>query len=122
GVKPVTPAEREAMAAVPDPDAALREELQLGATEAGNARLIERLMQPAINFRGVRAGGVGETATNSIPTEARASIDFRLVPDQTPAGVKTRVEAFLRELGWTVVHEAPDAATRRAHARIVRLE
>ena len=76
----------------------------------------------AINFRGVRAGGVGETATNSIPTEARASIDFRLVPDQTPDGVKRKVEAFLRERGWTVVHEAPDAALRRAHPRIVRLD
>jgi acetylornithine deacetylase/succinyl-diaminopimelate desuccinylase-like protein len=121
-VRAVTAAERAAMAAVPDPDSALREELGLGATEAGNARLIERLMLPAINFRGVRAGGVGETATNSIPAEARASIDFRLVPDQTPAGVKAKVENHLRASGWTIVHEMPDAETRRAHAKIVRLD
>jgi acetylornithine deacetylase/succinyl-diaminopimelate desuccinylase-like protein len=121
-VRPVTEAERAAMAAVPDPDSTLRDELELGATEAGNARLIERLMLPAINFRGVRAGGVGETATNSIPTEARASIDFRLVPAQTPDGVKAKVEAFLRTQGWFVAHATPDRATRRAHARIVRLD
>jgi acetylornithine deacetylase/succinyl-diaminopimelate desuccinylase-like protein len=121
-VRPVSAAERTAMAGIPDPDSALRDELQLGGTEAGNARLIERLMLPAINFRGVRGGGVGETATNSIPTEARASIDFRLVPDQTPATVRSRVEDHLRAQGWTIVTGIPDPATRRAHARIVRLD
>jgi acetylornithine deacetylase/succinyl-diaminopimelate desuccinylase-like protein len=121
-VRPVSASERAAMAAVPDPDATLRDELQLGGSEAGNARLIERLLLPAINFRGVRAGGVGETATNAIPTEARASIDFRLVPDQTPAAVKRRVEDHLRAQGWTIVTETPDAARRRAHAMIVRLD
>jgi acetylornithine deacetylase/succinyl-diaminopimelate desuccinylase-like protein len=121
-VRPVTAAERAALAAVPDVDATLREELQLGATEAGGARLIERIMEPAINFRGVRGGGVGESAANAIPTEAHASIDFRLVPDQRPETVREKVEEHLRRQGWHVVHEAPDAATRRAHARIVRLE
>ena len=121
-VRPISTAERAAMAAVPDPDSALREELELGATEANGARLIERVMLPAINFRGVRAGGVGETATNSIPTEARASIDFRLVPDQTPAGVKAKVEDYLTSRGWHIVHSAPDAETRRRNAKVVRLD
>jgi acetylornithine deacetylase/succinyl-diaminopimelate desuccinylase-like protein len=121
-VRPVSAAERTAMAGIPDPDSTLRDELQLGGTENGNARLVERLMLPAINFRGVRAGGVGETATNAIPTEARASIDFRLVPDQTPATVRSRVEDHLRAQGWTIVTATPDPVTRRTHARIVRLE
>jgi acetylornithine deacetylase/succinyl-diaminopimelate desuccinylase-like protein len=121
-VRLISAAERAAMAAVPDPDSALREELLLGATEAGNARLIERLMLPAINFRGVRSGGVEESATNSIPTDARASIDFRLVPDQTPANVKRQIEDHLRARGWTIVSGVPDAATRRAHGRVVRLQ
>jgi acetylornithine deacetylase/succinyl-diaminopimelate desuccinylase-like protein len=110
------------MAMIPDPDSTLRDELQLGGSEDGNARLVGRLMLPGINFRGVRAGGVGETATNAIPTEARASIDFRLVPDQTPATVRSRVEDHLRAQGWTIVTAPPDPATRRAHARIVRLD
>ena len=40
------------------------------------------------------------------------SIDFRLVPDQTPEKVRTRVEAHLAQEGWHVVHEAPTAAVR----------
>ena len=121
-VRPPTPSERRALATLPDPDQALREELQIAGTEAHGARLIERVMLPAINFRGVRAGGVGEAASNAIPTEARASIDFRLVPDQTPTGVRHRFEDHLRARGWHIVAEAPDSATRRTHERIVRLQ
>jgi acetylornithine deacetylase/succinyl-diaminopimelate desuccinylase-like protein len=122
GVRPVSDAERAALRATPDPDDALRGELQLGGTEGGGASLGERIMLPAINLRGVRAGGVGESAVNAIPTEARASIDFRLVPDQTPAGVRAAIEDHLRAKGWHIVAAAPDSATRRAHERIVRLE
>jgi len=122
-VRPVSAAERAAIDAMPDPDAALRDELRLGGVEGGDgARLAEAILRPAINFRGVRAGGVGEDATNAIPTEARASIDFRLVPDMTPAGVRTAVEEHLLREGWHVVSTDPDSATRRAHDRIVRLE
>jgi len=79
------------------------------------------LMDPALNVRGLRSAEVGSAAANAIPTEAEASIDFRLVPDQTPQKVQERVEAFLRGKGWFLVDEAPDRETRRAHPRIARL-
>jgi acetylornithine deacetylase/succinyl-diaminopimelate desuccinylase-like protein len=78
-------------------------------------------MRPALNVRGLQAGHVGDAAANAIPTEAVVSIDFRLVPDQTPAGVKRRVEAYLEKKGWWLVSAPPDAATRAAHPRIVKL-
>jgi len=62
--------------------------------------------------RGLRAGAVGREATNSIPTEARASLDFRLVPDQTPARVRARIEAHLTTQGWFVTHDSVTAAMR----------
>ena len=120
-VRPPTEAERKALASVPDADADLRKELLLASTEAGGARLAERIMLPALNVRGLASGHVAETASNAIPTEARASIDFRLVPDQTPARVRERVEAYLRTAGYHVVHETPDAATRLSHARVLKL-
>src|SRR5207247_9207886 len=52
-VRPLTPAEREALASVPDVDPALRHELALAETEAGGARLAERIMLPARNLRGL---------------------------------------------------------------------
>ena len=79
-------------------------------------------MDPALNIRGLRSAEVGEAAANAIPTEAQASIDFRLVPDQTPQKVRQRVEDFLRGKGWFLVDAPPDRETRRAHPRIARLQ
>jgi acetylornithine deacetylase/succinyl-diaminopimelate desuccinylase-like protein len=121
-VRPLTPAEKEALARVPDVDPELRDELALASSEAAGARLAERIMIPALNLRGLEAGRVGAAAANAIPAEARASIDFRLVPDQTPERVRDRFEAHLRALGWHLVGATPDAATRRAHPRVATLE
>jgi acetylornithine deacetylase/succinyl-diaminopimelate desuccinylase-like protein len=121
-VRPPSELERRAVAAQPEVDEALRRELGLAATEASGARLAERILLPALNVRGIESGRVGEAAANAIPTEARASIDFRLVPDQTPEGVREKVEAHLVREGWHVVHETPDEAVRLAQPRIVKLE
>lgn len=39
-------------------------------------------------------------------------MDFRLVPDETPAHVRSMVEGCLRDLGWTIVSDAPDENLR----------
>jgi acetylornithine deacetylase/succinyl-diaminopimelate desuccinylase-like protein len=120
-VLPPSAAERAALSAVPDVESALRDEFGIAATEAGGAPLNARLMLPALNVRGIASGNVGERATNSIPTEARASLDFRLVPAQTPEGVRRRFEQHLAALGWTVLSATPDSLTRRAHDRLVKV-
>jgi acetylornithine deacetylase/succinyl-diaminopimelate desuccinylase-like protein len=121
-VRPPTEAERRALAQVPDADAALRAELALQRSEADGARLVERIMLPALNVRGIASGRVGEQASNAIPQTASASIDFRLVPDQTLDGVQGAVEAHLRKQGFHVVHDEPSLELRRQHARVVRAE
>jgi acetylornithine deacetylase/succinyl-diaminopimelate desuccinylase-like protein len=120
-VRPLSAAEREAVRALPSVDAALRESLGLHRTEGGDAPLQERILLPALNFRSLDAGI--RPAANAIPTEARVSIDFRLVPDETPEGVRSLVEAYLAREGWTLVHDAPpDIATRLGKDRIARLD
>jgi acetylornithine deacetylase/succinyl-diaminopimelate desuccinylase-like protein len=121
-VRETTDTERAALAEAPDADADLRAAFDLAATEAGNAPLAERILRPALNVRGLESGAVGPAAANAIPTQATASIDFRLVPDQTPEKIRQRVEAFLTAQGFFVVHDEPDAATRRTRPRIVRLQ
>lgn len=119
-VRPLTPAETKAIAELPPVEAALKQEFGIGRSE-GSAGLTASTMRPAINVRGFRAGQVGAQAANAIPTEAAVSFDFRLVPGQTPAGVRKKVEDYVKAKGWTVVTADPDAATRAAHGRIVRL-
>ncbi|HEX9654631.1 MAG TPA: M20/M25/M40 family metallo-hydrolase [bacterium] len=118
-VLPITQTERQAIAASPDIDAALKEELGLAWSEGGK-RLEEQIMQPAINFRGIYSGG--GTAGNTIQSDATAVVGFRLVPDQTIMKVRQRVEAHIRKLGYHIVHETPDHETRRAYPKIVKLE
>jgi len=120
-VTPITPAERRALARIPAVDSAMRAEVQLAATEANDAPLVERIALPALNLRGIRGGGVGATASNTIPTEATASIDFRLVPRQTPEHVRQLVEAHARKQGFYVIDHTPTPAERMAHAKILKM-
>jgi acetylornithine deacetylase/succinyl-diaminopimelate desuccinylase-like protein len=118
-----TAAERAAAMRVPDVDGALRRELGLGATEAGNAPSPLRVMYPSLDIRGIRSGAVGAEAANAIPTEAKASLSFRLVPAQDPERLKRVVTSHLRAQGWHLV--PPGGATleqRLAHGKIATLE
>lgn len=115
-------AERAAIAVAPSADSALRAELQLARTEANNAALMDRIMLPALNVRGIRGGGVGRQAANAVSSIAHASIDFRLVPRQSPARIRQMLEAHARKLGFHIVHRDPTTEERAAHPRILKLE
>jgi acetylornithine deacetylase/succinyl-diaminopimelate desuccinylase-like protein len=121
-VAPLTPAEKRALADVPDMDIALQQAFALGRTEGGGQHLNRLIMNPALNVRGIRSGAVGAEAANAIMTDATASIDFRLVPRQTPEGVRQQVEAHLRSLGYEIVYEEPTEESRRKHPRLIRLQ
>ena len=121
-VRPISPAERKAIAAMPPYDDTLRTALGLARTEANNAPLAERIMLPALNVRGIRVGGVRETGSNTIATEAYASFDLRLVPDETPERVQRLVEEHIRRQGYFVTHDSVTSAMRLAHPKIARVE
>ena len=100
-------------------DDSLRTSLGLAHTEANNAALGERIMLPALNIRGIRAGNVGAGAANAVPTSASVSIDFRLVPNQQTARIRQRLDAHLKLLGYTVVGSADAAARSKDRSRLV---
>ena len=99
-------------------DDSLRTSLGLSHTEANNAALGERIMLPALNIRGIKAGGVGSGATNSVPTSASVSIDFRLVPNQTTARLRSLLNAHLASLGYTVVTDSNAASKSKDRSRL----
>jgi acetylornithine deacetylase/succinyl-diaminopimelate desuccinylase-like protein len=121
-VRPPTAAEKEALTKIPDVEADLRREFQIASTEGDGKSLNELIMLPGLNLRGIEAGHVGGQAANQIPTEARASIDFRLVPDETPDSIKPFVERHITEQGYTIVRDTPDAATRQAKPKLIKME
>lgn len=120
GVRGLTPAERSALAHLPPTEETLEQQFGIAGSESKDG-VYASVMRPALNIRGIRSGQVGAEAASAIPVDAVVSIDFRLVPDQTVVGVRATFENFLRAQGWTLVSDAPDAATRHAHPRIVKL-
>jgi acetylornithine deacetylase/succinyl-diaminopimelate desuccinylase-like protein len=120
-VRAPTETELKAARAMPDYDAQIKRELGLARTENEPASLQAQLLLPALNVRGIAGGNVGDAASNTIVSEATASIDFRLVPDQTPESVRRRVEQHVEKQGYFIVRQPPDPATRLAHARIAML-
>jgi acetylornithine deacetylase/succinyl-diaminopimelate desuccinylase-like protein len=120
-VRALTAAERQAIAQSPDVDTPLKQELGLAWTESAGASLPMAITQPALNIRGIEAGHVEEKAQNAISTSAKASIDFRLVPNQMPERVHQLVEEFIKQQGFYIVHESPDIETRRQHAKVIKV-
>ncbi len=120
-VRPVGPAEREAVDRLPAQDSTLRRELALARTEAEPERLELRILRPALNVGGLEVGGVGEEARTVISSSARAFLDFRLVPDQDPDRVKEAVERHVEGRGYHVVGVEPDEALLREHPRVARM-
>jgi acetylornithine deacetylase/succinyl-diaminopimelate desuccinylase-like protein len=120
-VRAPTPAELHAARAMPDHDAQIKRNLGLARTEGEPASLQTQLLLPALNVRGIAGGAVGDAAANVIVSEATASIDFRLVPDQTPDNVRRKVEQHVERQGYFIVRQPPDEATRLAHGRIALL-
>lgn len=121
-VRSISAAERRAIQALPPYDSTLRRTLGLGRTEGAGALLAERIMLPALNVRGIRVGGVRETGSNTIASEAYASFDFRLVPNQSPERVRQLVETHIRSQGYFVTSDSVTMAMRLAHPRVARLE
>jgi len=119
-VRPLSQLERASIAAAPAIDGALRDELGLAATE-GEEPLELSIERPALNVVGIAGGGVGKLASATIVPAATAALEFRLVPDQSIERVRELLTAHLRRKGYFVVSDEPDAATRRAHAKVAKL-
>jgi acetylornithine deacetylase/succinyl-diaminopimelate desuccinylase-like protein len=58
------------------------------------------LLEPACNINGIIAGYVGPGSKTSLPTEAKAKMDVRLVPRQDPAKILEKFSEHLRLKGF----------------------
>jgi acetylornithine deacetylase/succinyl-diaminopimelate desuccinylase-like protein len=121
GIEPLSPIEQKAIAAAPEVDGDLKKELALGGTEGGGRKLVELLNLPSLNVRGMASARVGAQATNVVPATATATIDIRLVKGLHAATQLQRVIDHIGQQGYFVTEGEPDAATRMAHPKVVRV-
>ncbi len=99
---------------VPEPD-----DLEFAAPDG---RYAESVLRPLINVRGLRAGDVGEAARNVVPATATASLDLRLVAGQDPQQAISAIKDHVAGQGFRLVDAEPDAALRKQHRRIARVD
>jgi len=121
-VAPLSELERDAIANMPDVTETLKNELSIHTPEGDGMRLEELISLPAINVRGIQAGGVGAKGRNIVLSTATTSLDLRLVPDQTPKRAVELVTAHLVAQGFHVVFEEPTADILRAHEKVAKLD
>jgi acetylornithine deacetylase/succinyl-diaminopimelate desuccinylase-like protein len=85
-VRELSPAERQAIAALPFDEAAYLQQVGAPATfgEAGYTTLERQWTRPTLELNGMWGGYTGPGMKTVIPSEAHAKITCRLVPDQDP--------------------------------------
>ena len=102
-VRTPTPAEVEAIKAMPSEEDRLKESLgiQRVVHDARGFEFRRRLyLDPTCTICGIESGYTGEGSKTILPAWARAKVDFRLVPDQDPDDIVARLKAHLEERGF----------------------
>jgi acetylornithine deacetylase/succinyl-diaminopimelate desuccinylase-like protein len=120
-VTPLGEAEKKALAAMPDNDADLERELGIAKPEGAGKKLVELIMEPSLNVRGLRSAYVGPQAQNVVPDRAEASLDARLVRGEDPQKKFDQIAEFVRRQGFYVIDHEPTMEERRTHARIAKM-
>ena len=108
-VATLSESERTAIAAMPDITEVLKDELSINTPEGAGTRLEELVTLPALNARGIVAGGVGDLGRNIILSTATVSLNLRLVPNQQPQRIREIIEAHVNKEGFYIVYEEPGA-------------
>ncbi|PYL37059.1 MAG: hypothetical protein DMF34_11865 [Verrucomicrobia bacterium] len=102
-------------------DADLERELGIAKPEGGGKKLVELIMEPSLNIRGLRSAYVGEQAQNIVPDRADASLDARLVRGEAPQQKFDQIALFIRKQGFYVIDREPTMEERRTYPRIAKV-
>jgi acetylornithine deacetylase/succinyl-diaminopimelate desuccinylase-like protein len=106
-VRPLTEAQRAAIANQSDMDDYMKRTFQVERFVDGlsGAALRERgATTPTCNIAGLLSGYTGYGTKTVLPAKAMAKIDFRLVPDQDPQDIATKLRAYLDSEGYNDIH------------------
>jgi len=120
-VAPLSEVEKKALSEMPDNDADLERELGIAQPGGGGKKLVELLMQPSLNVRGLRSAYVGDQAQNVVPEKAEASLEARLVKGEDPKHKFDQIAAFIEKQGFYLIDHEPTIEERRAHAQIAKV-
>jgi acetylornithine deacetylase/succinyl-diaminopimelate desuccinylase-like protein len=111
-------AERKLLAETPDDEVALRKRIGIAAPDKVGATYQEALQYPSLNVRGMASASVGAKASNIVPSEAIAELDFRTTPEADGHHLQDLVQAHIEKQGYHVTSGPPTDAERAQYPRI----
>ncbi|GAB2535628.1 M20/M25/M40 family metallo-hydrolase [Spirosoma aerophilum] len=120
-VVPLTASEKQAMANVPNMEAALKKELGIAQPDGNGTSFVELLMRPTLNINGMQSANVGAMAGNIIPTKAEAVLDLRLVRGNDVARQIGRVTDHIRAQGYQVIDHEPTDVERQQYPKLIKI-
>ncbi len=121
-IRPITKAERKAIDNLPVIDDMLKQNLTIADTRLKNTRIEEAIMQPAIVITGIQVGTTGKKARNVLLPKADASINFRLVPNQTVENLNQHMADHFKQLGYTLVADDPTPEQLTSHNKLLKMQ
>lgn len=121
-VVPLSEREKQAIAAMPNLEPALKAELGIAKPDGEGARFGELLMRPTLNINGIRSANVGAEATNIIPSKAEATLDLRLVKGNTLTRQVGKVVDYIKAQGFHVMDHEPTDEERRQYDKLIHIE
>lgn len=103
-VVPASPRDMEMLARVPDPSPDYKRRFELDGflrgVQGGAEFLRQANFEPTCTICGLDSGYQGKGSKTVLPAEARAKIDFRLVPDQHPEDILAKLHTHLDAQGF----------------------
>ncbi len=126
-VRPPSKVDLEHFDTMPNKEAWLRQEFGVQEFVRGlTGRELDRaVFEPTCNIAGIGAGHQGEGTKTVIPARAAADVDFRLVPDQDPMDILSKLLTHLSVQGFGDVTVQPAGpmwpAKTDGNAPLVRL-
>lgn len=120
-VVPLTASEKQALANVPNMEAALKKELGIAQPDGNGTPFVELLMRPTLNINGLQSANVGAMAGNIIPTKAEAVLDLRLVRGNDVTRQIGRVTDHIRAQGYQVIDHEPTDAERQQYPKLIKI-
>ncbi|HUH97438.1 MAG TPA: M20/M25/M40 family metallo-hydrolase [Anaerolineales bacterium] len=104
-VRPPSKRDRELMSALPDQAAAYQSmygvKKFIKGLRGGEEMNIEGVFSPTCTICGLSSGYQGPGSKTVLPARASAKVDFRLVPDQHPDDILTKLRAHLEARGFS---------------------
>ncbi len=120
-VRPMTAQEKQAIDAMPNIQQQLLSDLAIHSSRLANTRVEEAIMQPAVVITGIEVGSTGQKTRNVLVPKASASINFRLVANQSPEKVMLLVEKHFESLGYFITDKKATAELLKQQSKVLTL-